>query len=96
MTPNMGKCILNMMMDSIRMDALIKMCKAYKPTIAVSFLIQELSFESNEDGEAFLEKAGCIFVNSAGGDGGSAERMVNTKDTVINPNAIFAEDKQLL
>jgi hypothetical protein len=44
-TPNIGIYILDMMVDSVRVKALQRMNRAYKPNIEVLFVLKELSFE---------------------------------------------------
>ena len=53
-TPNLGNCIVDMMLDAWRVKALQRMIKAYKPTIAVDFVSLELSFDSVEDCLEFM------------------------------------------
>jgi len=90
-TPNMGNYIIDLMMDNVRLQMLMRMCKAYKPSISLDFLVNELSFESDEIGESFLVKAGCVIVSDESG-----ERVVSTKDSVINAAGVFTQDKLLL
>lgn len=90
-TPNMGNYIIDLMMDNVRLQMLMRMCKAYKPNISLDFVINELAFESDEIGESFLLKAGCILVTEDDKD-----RVINTKDTVINAAGVFTQDKLLL
>ena len=44
-TPNMGNCILDMMIDSFRLMTLQRICKSYKPTVEASFVATQLGFE---------------------------------------------------
>ncbi|CAE7665009.1 leng8, partial [Symbiodinium microadriaticum] len=53
-TPNLGNCILDMMLDSWRVKALQRIIRAYKPVIAVEFVAQELSFDSIEECVEFV------------------------------------------
>ena len=82
-------------MDQMRLQTVVRMCKAYKPTLSLEFAIQELGFDSSEEGESFLCRAGCIIVNGTSETGGS-ELVINTKDSVINSAAVFTQDKLLL
>lgn len=94
-TPNMGNYIIDLMMDSYRLQTLVRMCKAYKPNLALSFVVDELAFDSLENGEAFVVKGGCILTDSLN-DAGVVERMINTKDSVVNSLSVFTQDKLLL
>jgi hypothetical protein len=95
-TPNIGNYIMDLMMDNLRLQAISKICKAYKPSISLDFVINELGFDSTEEGENFLEKAGCLIINSSGDPKELPERLINTKDTVINAAGVFTQDKLLL
>jgi SAC3 family protein LENG8/THP3 len=57
-TPNLGSCIIDLMLDAWRFKALQRMIKSYKPNIDVSFVTSELSFESTEECVEFLASVG--------------------------------------
>lgn len=44
-TPNMGSCIMDLMLDSMRIKALLRMNKGYKPNVDVHFVLKELAFD---------------------------------------------------
>jgi hypothetical protein len=107
-TPNMGTCILDLMIDTWRVQALQRMCKAYKPSISASFVINELAFDSSAVALEFFRKAGCILAvataSKSSDNGGSAgdnddfidSLEINTKDSVVDFSAVFTADKLLL
>ena len=79
LTPNMGNCILNMMLDSFRLQTLQRICKSFKPTVGALFVILQLGLDPvlvkttshkkkhvvhTTDALEFLRKAGCVLVNA--------------------------------
>jgi SAC3/GANP family len=80
-TPNLGNCILDMMIDARRLHALQRVCRAYKPSVPVDFIVQELAFESGEEGEDIMRKAGCVLeqMTGEGGEGADAAATSSTK-----------------
>lgn len=44
-TPNMGNCILDMMIDSFRLMTLQRICKSYKPSVGAAFVVSQLGFD---------------------------------------------------
>jgi hypothetical protein len=108
-TPNMGNYILDMAIDTWRLYALQRICKGFKPNIAVSYAISLLAFSNNKTGIEFLLKAGCVIIGSSitmnNNDSSSSINHliqsydlleINTKDTVIDASAVFTQDKLLL
>jgi hypothetical protein len=93
-TPNLGIFIMDLMLDTRRLQALKTICRGYKPAVSVDFVVSELVFDSTEEGEEFLERAGCVLVQ--GGTEGGAGKEINTKDTVIDTAAVFTQDKLLM
>lgn len=67
-TPNMGTYILDLMVDTMRVQALQKMCRAYRPEpLKLLFVLSELAFDDDTDSEhiigiEFLRKVGCIIA----------------------------------
>ena len=94
-TPTMGNYILDSMLDTYRVKALQCMCKAYKPSLSVSFVIEELEFDTEAEGMDFLTKAGCIMQEDSASESTST-LMWNTKDTTIDASAVFTQEKLLL
>ncbi len=78
------------MLDNIRLLALHKICKGFKPVIELSFVSSELGFEGNDEATNFLVKVGCIIVDS------EDTRCINTTDTVIDATGVHTQDKLLL
>ena len=76
-TPNLGKCILGMMLDSVRLKFLQRAVRASGPTaLVVADLLVDMAFEENEAGVKFLLNAGCaITIDSQDAD--SSELIVN-------------------
>ena len=70
-TPNMGTYILDLMVDTMRVQALQKMCRAYRPEpLKLLFVLSELAFDDDTDSEhiigiEFLRKVGCIITATA-------------------------------
>ncbi len=94
-TPNLGKHILNNMVDDMRLKALQRMAKAYRPTIEVDFVVQEIGFDKLVKGKAFIQHLGCKLLDAEGAPAGE-NRLWNTKDSVIDPGALFTQEKLLL
>ena len=44
-TPNIGNCLLDLMLDSLRVQYLQRICRSYKPDVPVSYVLCELGFE---------------------------------------------------
>lgn len=69
-TPNMGAYILDLMVDTMRVQALQKMCRAYRPEpLKLLFVLSELAFDDTVSehiiGIEFLRKVGCIIAAAA-------------------------------
>lgn len=102
----MGVCILDMMIDSIRLKYLQRMLKGYRPgTVAVSFVLEELGFDEVEIGIEFLKRLGCVLqektvateeVDATASSVTTKEWIWNTKDSNIDPAALFTQEKLLL
>ena len=67
----MGTYILDLMVDTMRVQALQKMCRAYRPEpLKLLFVLSELAFDDDTDSEhiigiEFLRKVGCIIAAAA-------------------------------
>lgn len=59
-TPNMGNYVLDLMIDTWRIQALQRIVKAYKPSVSAEFVVNELAFAEEQEGLDFLRKVGCI------------------------------------
>jgi SAC3 family protein LENG8/THP3 len=91
-TPHLGNCILDIMLNAMRLRAMQRICKAYAPTIPVIYVMQELSFDTAEETEEFLRKLNCVIEK----DETSDELMIQTKKTDLRTTAVFSEGNSLL
>ena len=80
------------MLDTARLQALQKICRSYRPSVAAEFISEELGFDSIHTAHSFLIKAGCVLIK----DKESGELLVSTGDSVINSAEIYTQDKLLL
>ena len=74
----MSDYLMDKIVPSVRMNALQRMCKAYRPSVPTQFVLKELGFDTANKsevrgGRSWMESCGCIFE----GDN------MNTKDTVL-------------
>eukprot|EP00542_Grammatophora_oceanica_P006211 CAMPEP_0194066152 /NCGR_PEP_ID=MMETSP0009_2-20130614/85862_1 /TAXON_ID=210454 /ORGANISM="Grammatophora oceanica, Strain CCMP 410" /LENGTH=772 /DNA_ID=CAMNT_0038719075 /DNA_START=99 /DNA_END=2418 /DNA_ORIENTATION=- len=69
-----GELLMKFLLPNVRQWALNRICKAYRPSVEVNFVLEQLGFEMIGDGRKFLESCGCLFLN---------EDELNTKDTVV-------------
>lgn len=63
-TPNLGQHIMQKLLPTIRVEALRRIVKAYRPSISVTFVLRELLFSADEDGKGFLRKCGVDFTTN--------------------------------
>ncbi|KAG7382473.1 hypothetical protein PHYPSEUDO_004806 [Phytophthora pseudosyringae] len=59
--PNMAGYLMDVMVPAIRLNALRAMCKAYRPTISVQCIRDELKLEGKA-GKAFIRQSGLVLV----------------------------------
>ncbi|CAH0483040.1 unnamed protein product [Peronospora belbahrii] len=59
--PNMAGYLMDVMVPAIRLSALRAMCKAYRPTISMQYICNELKLEG-KTGKAFIRQSGLAFV----------------------------------
>ncbi|KUF79823.1 Leukocyte receptor cluster member 8 [Phytophthora nicotianae] len=59
--PNMAGYLMDVMVPAIRLSALRAMCKAYRPTLPVQYIRDELKLEGKA-GKAFIRQSGIAFV----------------------------------
>ncbi|CAH0488426.1 unnamed protein product [Peronospora farinosa] len=59
--PNMAGYLMDVMVPAIRLSALRAICKAYRPTISVQYIRDELKLEGKA-GKAFIHQSGLAFV----------------------------------
>jgi len=60
---NMGCYIMEFVFDKLRMEALYKYTKIYRPEIEVSFLQKELGFDSIQDCRSYLDDHYCTYTS---------------------------------
>ena len=111
-TPNMGTYILDLMVDTMRVQALQKMCRAYRPEpLKLLFVLSELAFDDTVSehiiGIEFLRKVGCIIAAAAPASNNSTgdqqqqqhpdrDLRINTKESQIDISLLQDEAKLLL
>ncbi|POM71878.1 Leukocyte receptor cluster member 8 [Phytophthora palmivora] len=59
--PNMAGYLMDVMVPAIRLSALRAMCKAYRPTISVQYIRDELKLEGKA-GKVFIRQSGLVFM----------------------------------
>lgn len=92
----MGAFILDHMMDSLRVQVLLRICKAYKPHIPVKWVVDELGFDDYKIGETFLRIAGCMVSEQKNADLDVMEKVIMTAESSIDASAVLTQDKLLL
>jgi hypothetical protein len=85
-TPNHGIYILDMCVDRIRVDALRKILKVYRPTISAEFIQQELAFEDMEQCLEFCRK--CNIAVPEDGE-------IDAKNAQVDPTELFQQSSLL-
>ena len=75
----MGQYLMDKLIPSVRQNALQRVCKAYRPSVSVTFVLQELGFDSKRKKEVkgamtWMKSCGCVF---------DKDGMLLTKDTVL-------------
>jgi hypothetical protein len=87
--PNRGAALMDRIVPSFRYMALQRICTAYRPTVEVDFVLQELGFcvEKEWDSNcAWLESCGCVLSDDTA--------TWITKDTILRESDL--EEKQSL
>jgi len=78
--PNLGAYLMDTLVPQVRSLGLKYIMKAYRPSIAVMFILQELGFSVDEadveGGKAWLSSCGCKFSND--------RSMIMTKESNLN------------
>lgn len=97
-TPNLGNCLLDMMLFSWRLQAAMKIVKAYKPSVEMLHVASALGFDNVKDCEEFIRGAGGQFIHTPANDGSGVEVLsLDTKNsTAINSNTAVKQDQLLL
>ena len=89
--PNLGGKLTNLMVPTIRHQALQRICKAYRPLAEVKYVLQEIGLMSDttdsakalKDGKTFLLSCGCILSD----DGVE----INTKESIVRESDLQAK-----
>ena len=84
--PNLGGYLMGYMVPKMRHQALLRICKSYRPSIEVQFVLKELGFgdESEEDlGRQWLLSCACVLTED-----GTA---INSKDSVVHESDLEAK-----
>ncbi|KAI8099329.1 SAC3/GANP/Nin1/mts3/eIF-3 p25 family-domain-containing protein [Halteromyces radiatus] len=58
--PNMGGYLMDQFIVRERVQAMIILCKAYRPNLALSFIMKELAFENSSQMEKFIKEEALI------------------------------------
>ena len=106
--PNLGGCLLALSLPWARAQALLRLCKAYKPRLPLRFVADELGFDGDAEAEAFLRRAGCLLVEDIDGDVSSDVNVnvdrqqrrgalaLDTKDSAPSLASLFGQDNTLM
>lgn len=82
--PNLGSHLMDRIVPSIRYKGLVRICKAYRPSVEVEFALGELGFESDPElGLKWLVSCGCIISDD--------NLTISTKDSVIHESNMEAK-----
>ncbi|CAM9314155.1 unnamed protein product [Discosporangium mesarthrocarpum] len=85
--PNLGGYIVKRLVDTVRVTALQRIIKAYRPMVPVAFVLRELMFSPEEDGHVFLAKCGVSFTED--GD-------INCKASSVNQGGLTSDKPNTL
>lgn len=94
----MGNHLLDLMLTSWRMQAALRIVKAYKPSVEVAMVTKNLGFETERECELFLSESGgkIIQLPRDDGQGITMSSVLDTKTSSINLGAIVKQDSLLL
>lgn len=59
--PNMGGYLMDLFIERERVQAMIMMCKAYRPSLTMEFLANTLAFEEMEDCVNFFRSCNAVY-----------------------------------
>jgi hypothetical protein len=87
--PKMGAYLMDYMVPTVRQWALLRITRAYRPSISVLHVLKELGFDhvdqqDNDDGISWLESCGCIL--------NPEKTMILTKESVIQESNLTAKN----
>lgn len=89
-TPNLGNCILDLMIETWRLLTVQKLARVYKPKLEVAFIADCLQLQSEQECADFLASIGGIVVQEETG-----AMSLDTKASSIEAN-IVKQEKLLL
>jgi hypothetical protein len=86
--PNLGAYLMDMMIDQVRATGLQCMMKAYRPSLSVEFILEELGFGFHgkldvDEGIAWLMDCGCKL--------NADKSLVLTKDSILNESNLIGK-----
>jgi len=78
--PNLGAFLMDIMVPQVRFGALQRVCKAFRPSIPVKFILNELGFDADDssqlkEGQEWLISHGCVLSTD--------EETLLTKDSAV-------------
>jgi len=76
--------LMKFLVPNVRYWALQRICKAYRPSVSLNFVLQELGFDSDgvEKGKTWLESCGVVMTQDE----------IVTKDTVVHESILKAQN----
>jgi SAC3 family protein LENG8/THP3 len=77
-----GVYLMKFMIPNVRYWALQRVCKAYRPSVSLNFVLQELGFDAADEGKTWLESCGVVI----------AQDEVVTKDSVVQESNLKAQN----
>eukprot|EP00551_Chaetoceros_affinis_P008835 CAMPEP_0203666378 /NCGR_PEP_ID=MMETSP0090-20130426/3427_1 /ASSEMBLY_ACC=CAM_ASM_001088 /TAXON_ID=426623 /ORGANISM="Chaetoceros affinis, Strain CCMP159" /LENGTH=946 /DNA_ID=CAMNT_0050530239 /DNA_START=153 /DNA_END=2993 /DNA_ORIENTATION=+ len=91
--PNIGAYLMDTMIGQIRATGLQCMMKAYRPSLSVKFILNELGFNINGELDA---DGGLLWLKNCGCKLNGDESMVLTKDTMLNESNLLGKKNSSL
>jgi hypothetical protein len=85
--PNLGRLLMDYIVPSMRKAGLHRLHKAYRPSVEVDFVVNELGFDGIDFGSKWLQSCGCVLSE----DG----TIWSTKDTELR-DSDMEEKKSLI
>jgi hypothetical protein len=84
-SPNLGRYLTALILPTMRMRALRRMAKAFRPWLDVEVCVRHLGFESTEEGKEWLISCGCVIEKSSVimKDSAIHEPVVDKKNSLI-------------
>ena len=85
----MGFYILDLMINTLRLQTLQKICKSYQPNLSINYLMNELAFHNENQTKKFLLKSGCIINEIINNENNQKEYYIITKESIIDMSMDF-------